>query len=378
MAGPPRGERLLSLDVFRGMTIAGMILVNNAGDWGHVYWPLDHAEWNGCTPTDLIFPFFVFIVGVAITLAFEKRRADLASDRVLLIQVARRTAILFALGVFLNCFPFTSPPLPARIPGVLQRIALVYFVVSILALKTRPITQLWIACLILVGYWYVLTHATPPDGDLDLSRTSANLGAWLDRKLLWGHLYHPPALREPGRWDPEGLLSTVPAIATGLSGVLAGRLLGHASMSAPRRIGWLSFAGAECAAVGLLWSDGFPFNKGLWTSSYVLWTSGLAMLGLGACYAVVDVWGVKAWSRPFVIFGKNAIAAFMLSHLFARVLVYGVRFEDGVSLKDWIYRHTFGAGGSTQLTSVGYAFTYLLIWLGIMGVMDRKKLYLKV
>src|SRR3954468_1873031 len=126
MAGSPRGERLVSLDVFRGMTIAGMILVNNAGDWSHVSSPFEHAEWDGCTPTDLIFPFFIFIVGVSITLAFEKRRADLASERDLLRQIARRVVTLFALGVFLNAFPFTSPPLPARIPGVLQRIALVY------------------------------------------------------------------------------------------------------------------------------------------------------------------------------------------------------------------------------------------------------------
>lgn len=367
-------ERLQSLDAFRGITIAGMILVNNAGDWDHVFSQLEHAEWNGCTATDLVFPFFLFIVGVAITLALERRRGEGSDERALLLQIARRTAILFALGLLLNAFPFNLPR-ALRIPGVLQRIALAYAAAAVLALKTAPRTQSVVAVALLAGYWAALALVPVPGYGAWNLTPEGNLGAWIDRTLLPGHTWKPG-------WDPEGLLSTVPAVSTTLSGVLAGRWLCDASRPGFARACGLFAAGLACAVAGLVANAWFPINKNLWTSSYVLFTSGLALQALAACYWAIDLQGAARGARPFVIFGKNPIAAFVLSSLLARALVYAWKVEGPlgkpITAKQWIYEHTFGARGSNELASLLYALAYLLLWLGVMAIFDRKKIYLKV
>src|SRR5262245_15973632 len=269
--------RLISLDVFRGLTIAGMVLVNNAGNWNAVYPPLLHASWHGWTPTDLIFPFFVFIVGVAIPLAFEKRKAIGGSQRDLQLKILRRTLIIFGIGLMLNAFPFTMENLThLRIPGVLQRIALCYFFAALIFVKTKVRTQAIIAAALLIVYWLAMKLIPAPGfaaGDLTME---GSLASWVDRTLLAGHTYRP-------LYDPEGLLSTVPAVATALFGVLAGQWLMQ-KREPLEKIAGLFAVGALCVITGYVLNWGFPINKALWTSSYVMFTGGLALQLLALCY----------------------------------------------------------------------------------------------
>jgi predicted acyltransferase len=360
-------ERLSSLDAFRGLTVAGMILVNNAGDWGHVFGPLEHAAWHGCTPTDLIFPFFLFIVGVSITLSLGRRAPTDDVTRAIL----RRAAILFALGLLLNAFPFTLER-PLRVLGVLQRIALCYLVAALLAAHTRPRTQLLTAVVLLLGY--ALLEST-----FNLDVPGADLGAAVDRLLLAGHLHQ--AKPEFSLFDPEGLFSTIPAIGTTLIGVLAGRWLGDATVSPHERASGLFFAGLVLAIAGRAVAPLVPINKSLWTSSYVLHTGGLACGGLAACYWLMDLKGVTRWAAPFLAFGRNPIVAFWASHAIARLLVFGMTWEESgktVTAKQWLYQTTFARGVSSEWTSFAYAATYLLVWWLIMAAMDSKKIYIKV
>lgn len=214
--------RLLSLDVFRGLTVAAMILVNNPGSWSHIYAPLRHAEWHGCTPTDLIFPFFLFIVGVSISFALDSKKNQVKHSK-LILTAFKRAVILFGLGLFLSLYPtvFTDPVeafKTVRIPGVLQRIAIVFFISAIIFIKTTPKTQLRIMISLLIGYWLIMVSIPVPGVGYANLEKETNLGAWLDRTLLTeAHLW-----RSARTWDPEGLLSTLPAIATGLFGVLVG------------------------------------------------------------------------------------------------------------------------------------------------------------
>ncbi len=357
-------ERLVSLDVFRGATIAAMILVNNAGDWDHVYRQLEHAPWDGCTLTDLIFPFFIFIMGVAIPLAFAKRTVPVAWP------IARRTLLFVGLGLLLNAFPFNSPD-PTRLPGVLQRIGLCYLVAAPLSTRMSSRGLVVIALALLAGYCAALALG----GDLT---PEGNLGARIDRLLLGApRLYHARDVHE-GRWDPEGLLSTVPAIATALSGVLAGRWItsGH---SGSERASGLFVAGLASIAAGLALSAWFPINKNLWSASYVLFTSGLACQTLAACYWLVDLHEHRAWTKASLAFGRNAIFVYMASGLVARLLVFGIHVRVGdrdLAAKTWLYRSLFAE--STCFTSALYAFLYASAWCGIAALMDRKKIYVKV
>ena len=277
--------RLVSLDVFRGLTIAGMVLVNNAGSWSAVYPPLAHAAWHGWTPTDLIFPFFVFIIGVAIPLAFEKRKVSGENQRDLYLKIFRRSAIIFGLGVLvLNAFPYTLDKFQhLRIPGVMQRLALCYLFASLIFLKTKVRTQIFIAVGLLIGYWMAMKLIAAPGfarGDLSLE---GSLASWLDRTLLPGHTYKP-------MYDPEGMFSTIPAISTALFGVLAGQWLMQRRESFEKVAG-LFAVGALCVIIGYVWNGAFPINKALWTSSYVMFTGGLALQLLALCYWAIDLKG---------------------------------------------------------------------------------------
>ena len=364
---------MASLDAFRGLTIAGMILVNNPGDWGHVYPPLRHAEWHGFTPTDLVFPSFLLIAGVAIPLALGKRRARGESDGAILAKVFRRSLLIFALGLFLNAFPFDRPVSTLRVPGVLQRIALCYFAAALIYLKTGWRAQAVGVAALLVGYWAVLTWVPVPGGRAgDLTRPN-NLAAWVDRGLMPGHTYKAD-------YDPEGLLSTLPAIATTLIGVLAGHWLGSARRGAAERVAGVFAAGTVLLYAGWFWDSSFPVNKALWTSSFVLLTAGLSLQILGLCAWLIEIEGVKRWAWPFLAFGANPIAAYVLSGLGARGLGMAKVAAPGgeVALKTWIYQQGFASWASPSAASFAYASAYVLVWLLVMAVLYKLKVFIRL
>jgi predicted acyltransferase len=306
----PTTERLFSLDLFRGTTIAAMIVVNNQN--GESYWPLQHAAWNGWTPTDLVFPFFLIIVGVSLVFSFESRLERGSSRRALVIHTARRSIILFAIGLGLNGLA-GLPTGTWRIPGVLQRIAIVYFFAALVLLFSSLRTSVVLIVMLLVGYWVLMRYAPVPGyglpgRDIPLLHPDANLAAYLDRKLMLGHLWEKTR-------DPEGILSTLPAIATGLCGVLTGQWLRLQRASKSKVIAMVA-VGLSGVIAGQLWSIWFPINKKLWTSSYVLFTAGCALICLAICCWISDVKMHRGpWAKPLVILGTNAIVAYVISEL---------------------------------------------------------------
>jgi predicted acyltransferase len=368
--------RMLSLDVFRGITIAGMILVNNPGTWGAIYAPLKHAEWHGWTPTDLIFPFFLFIVGISITLAFARRVKTGDDQYDLLLKVCKRSGLIFALGLFLSGFPYFDLA-EIRIPGVLQRIAVCYFAASIIFLKTSWRTQAFIAVSLSLVYWILMTLVPVPGfGAGDLGK-EGNLAAYLDRWLLGRHIWKGGVV-----FDPAGLLSSLPAIATTLGGVLTGHWLRSNRTQLEKAVG-LFFAGACAVAVGWAWHFFFPINKSLWTSSYVVFTAGMALQLLAICYWLVDIKGYRSWAKPFVIFGVNALALFVFSGLLARLITdkhWQLPRANGSmgNLQTFIYEHLFASWATPINASLLYALTYILFWLRLRWLLYRKNIYIKV
>ncbi len=368
-------ERLLSLDVFRGMTIAAMVLVNNPGTWSEIYSPLKHAEWHGITPTDYIFPFFLFIVGVAISLALGKRIESRITKDVYL-KILRRSAVIFLLGLFLAAFPFFEFS-TLRIPGVLQRIAVCYLIASLIFLHTSWKQQAIISVILLFVYWIFMT-AIPVSGcDITtINDKACNLSAYLDRLVLSeAHIW-----KQSKVFDPEGILSTIPAIVTTLSGVLTGTWL-KTKREDHEKVSGIFFFGIVLCAVGWYWSLFFPFNKSLWTSSYVVYTSGLALCFLGFCYWLIDIKAYKKWTKPFVIFGVNALALFVGSGIMAKCMyLIKVAGENGepISLQAWIFKNIFLSIASPINASLFYAITFILLWLFIMWLLYRKKIYIKI
>jgi predicted acyltransferase len=372
---PARESRLMSLDLFRGATIAGMILVNNAGDEPNSYWPLKHAEWNGWTPTDLVFPFFLFIVGVAMAFSFSSRLQRGESRRDLLKHVLWRGVALFALGMFLNGFPNQYHLSSWRVYGVLQRIAICYVISAILALWTD--WRGWILTIVgcLVGYW-ILMRFVPvpgfgvPSHDIPLLDPDRNLAAWLDRQLLAGHLYE-------GTRDPEGVLSTIPAVATSLLGMLTGRWLRSTRPPRNKALG-MAALGVVAVVAGKILNLGFPINKKLWTSSYVIFTAGLALLGLALCFWIADVKKLRGpWTRPLLVFGMNAIAAYVFAEAISHLLDH-VHTSSGTSWQESIYQRIFVPLASPANASLLYALAYVLICWAAMWVLYRKRIFLKI
>jgi predicted acyltransferase len=380
---------MVSLDVFRGATIAAMILVNDPGSWSHIYPPLEHAEWNGWTPTDLIFPFFLFIVGVSLTLSFASRLARGVSRRALVMHVLRRSAVIFALGLFLNGFPnFDLATL--RIMGVLQRIAICYLVAGLLYLFTfqrqssagqieRIRANLRVtaavAVALLVGYWALMTFVPVPGYGAGHLGKADNLGAYVDRALMPGHLWS-----ESVTWDPEGFLSTLPAIASLLIGILAGEWL-RSDRSGPRKALGLAAAGLVLLAAGRLLHPYFPINKNLWTSSFVLFTGGAAMLALAACYWIADVRAWRGWSAPFLVFGTNAILAYALAAIVSEVSTdFEISAAGGRqnSLHGWIYDGYFLPHASPVNASLAFAVFFVCIIFVLLLPFYRWKLFLRV
>lgn len=382
-------QRLVSLDVFRGLTIAGMILVNDPGSWSHIYPPLEHAEWNGWTPTDLIFPFFLFIVGASMTLSFPARFARGFTRRALAIHVLRRSALIFALGLFLNGFPdFDFRTI--RIMGVLQRIALCYLVAGLLYLATykkerssgQPAlvranlsVTLAAAAALLAGYWALMTFVPVPGYGAGHLGKEDNLAAYVDRSVLGGHLWS-----ESKTWDPEGLLSTLPAIATLLIGIPAGEWL-RSERKAGRKALGLAVAGTALLVAGRLLHPYFPINKNLWTSSFVLFTGGFAMLALAACFWLVDARGWRRWTSPFLVFGMNAILAYALAALVAEVSIdFEFRSPGGrlTTLHGWIYDRMFVPHASPVNASLAYAIFFVLVVYGLLLPFYRRKIFLRI
>ena len=368
--GAPPSARLLSLDAFRGLTVAGMILVNNPGTWGAIYSPLAHAEWHGWTPTDLVFPFFLFIVGVSITLALSRRAAE--GGRGLYWKILRRALLIFALGLFLSGFPYFDLS-TIRIPGVLQRIAVCYLFAALLFVRTSWRTQAFITAALLVFYCALLSFVAAPGyraGDLSME---GSLPSYVDRVVFGAHKWKP-------LYDPEGLLSTLPAIGTTLCGVLTGHLL-RSRRGHYEKVSAMFVAGAAGVVLGWAWNYWLPINKALWTSSYVLLAAGMALQLLAVCYWLIDVKGLRRWAAPFVVFGVNALAAFFLSGVLARVL--GLVKLDGaggkpVSLQRVIYENLFASWAAPLNASLAYAVCFVLLMLGLMAILYRKRIFIKV
>ena len=366
---PTERQRLVSLDVFRGITIAGMVLVNNPGSWEHIYWPLEHAAWSGWTPTDLVFPFFLFIVGVSITLALGKRRELAGSNRDVYLKIIKRTLIIFAIGLFLNGFPYFNLA-ELRIPGVLQRIAVCYFFASIIFLNTKIRTQIAIVIGLLLGYWLLVKFVPAPGfaaGDLT---KEGSLPSYVDRVVFGKHVWAQAKV-----YDPEGLLSTIPALATTLIGVLTGHWLRTEKTRYEKAAG-MFVVGAICVAIGWAWNAFFPINKALWTSSYVLFTGGLALQFLAFCYWLIDIKGYRRWAKPFEVFGLNAIALYVVADLIAVSL--GLIKVGGGSLGGWIYDRVFASWASPVNASLAFAICFVLVCLGLMWILYRRRIFLKV
>jgi predicted acyltransferase len=369
--------RLQSLDAFRGLTIAAMLLVNNPGSWSHVYPPLEHVPWDGWTPTDLVFPFFLFIVGITTTFSLGGLMARGAGRRELFQKVLTRSVIIFALGLALQGFPEYDLS-TIRVPGVLQRIALSYLIAATIVLWTGVRGQGVALIALLIGYWILLTRVPVPGLGSTALAPDLNLSNWLDLKLIGrSHLMH-----ETMTWDPEGTLSTLGGVASVMCGVLAGHWIRSSRVASAKVIGLLA-AGAAGAALGSLWGWTYPVIKNLWTGSFVLLAAGMACLVLAAVYWLVDVKGYRGWAlRPFLIFGTNAITAYWLSSLMAIILDWVVITspEDGESLtlKTYIYEIFYARWLSPENASLAYAITYVLIWLGALSLLYRRRIFIRI
>jgi predicted acyltransferase len=420
-------ERLISLDVFRGFTILLMTIVNNPGSWASIYPPLEHAEWHGCTPTDLVFPFFIFIMGTAIPFAMPTKHLDSGVFNKILVRSLR----IFCLGLSLNYFSriqlFDLEGIPllllrlsitfavayvllenftlkiktylvfgifalllflayskieafedVRIPGVLQRIGIVYFFTSLLYLKTNLKTQLLVTASILLIYWILMAFVPVPgfsDANFD---KGTNLAAWLDNLLLNGHLWSFSKT-----WDPEGILSTLPAIGTGILGMYIGQIL-NLKITKTEILKKLAISGIVLLVIGMLWNIIFPINKSLWTSSYVLYTAGIATICLTILYYIIDVANYKKWTKLFLIWGVNPMIVFYFSGIIPRVLS-SIKVQspdiaaEEINLQALIYKFGIVPCFENPLNaSLAYALSYAIFWSLILWVFYKKKMIFKV
>ncbi len=357
--GAPVATRLVALDAFRGLSIAAMVIVNNPGTWSAVYSPLEHADWNGLTPTDLIFPFFLFIVGMSLTIS--RQTVDGPVWRIL-----RRAVVLVALGLLLTGFPGFDPN-HWRFTGILPRIAVCYLVAALIyrwtvmadggSVRISAWIVLVITGVVLVGYWFVLTR-------FDDLTPEGNIGAVIDRRVFGSHLYRG------GRWDPEGLLSTVPALATTLIGVLFGLVL-RTKRSPARIAGTIGGLGGLLWVAGIIWAQWFPLNKNLWTSSYVLATAGAAALVFAVCVLLIDHLGWRQWAHPLVVFGRNAITLFVVSGLIGKALIVW-------KLQEPLYKNAFSWMAAPKNASLIYAVVFLLLMYAMCDWLYKKRIFLTV
>lgn len=364
--------RLVSLDVFRGITILAMILVNNPGDWKHVWWPLGHAEWNGWTPTDLVFPAFIFVVGTSMAYSLRKYRTGATVDATVYWRIFRRTTVLFLLGLLLSgsgmLFSGQLDFSTLRIMGVLQRIALVYCAAALLVLHTSVWAQLIVAVALLLGYWVMLTHHPANVPSADRMSPTQNFVREVDLRILGKNHMYTQSTTEPT--EPEGLLSTLPAIVIALLGYWSGLLIQrHTGVGKP--FVQLLLGGAALVALALWWNDYFPINKKLWTSSFVLLTGGFSMIALALCLLVFDGLGLKRLARPFEIVGINAIFVYVGAALLSRLI--GITAIGKLTTKDWLYQNLFTSWiDNPVVASHMFALAMVAFWWIILWLMSRK------
>lgn len=420
-------ERLISLDVFRGITILLMTIVNNPGSWASVYPPLLHSQWHGCTPTDLVFPFFIFIMGVAVPFAMPTK----TFDKVVFNKIWVRSLRMIGLGIFFNFFakiqlfglegiPLLSVRLiitalvgyalmgnfslklktfwavfifviymilaysgieayeNVRLPGVLQRIGIVYFVISLLYLKTSIKTTIIALLIILLGYWGLMTLIPAPGFAVTNLELGTNLAAWVDNVLLKGHMWEVTKT-----WDPEGILSTIPAIGTGIIGLLIGQLL-NSNISKIVLVKKMSLYGIVFIILGLLWSILFPLNKSLWTSSFVMYTAGIATVSLSILYYFIDIVDCKKGLKLFLIWGVNPMIVFFLSQIIPQALgMISVQHPEipsqQINISDFFY--VFGVQpffNNPMTSSLVFALIYVAFWSVLLLYFFKKKWYFKV
>lgn len=359
-------HHFVSLDAFRGVTIAGMILVNHPGDWSAVYASLLHANWNGCTLADLVFPFFLFIVGVATTFAFARRREAGHETRQLYVRIVRRAALLVLLGIVLNAVDVAPAIGYVRLPGVLQRIGVVYLIVAFIVLNTRVRGRIVAIAVLVVAHWALLRFVPFGGYAAGTLLPDANLSSYIDRAVFGRH-----TLSALG--DPEGLLATLPSVATALCGNVTGVWL-RAETSSESRIVGLAVGGTLVALAGIAWSATLPLNKHLWTGSFVLYTGGLSALVLAACYAAIDAGGLERWSRPFVWLGVNPLAIYFASefvgHLLERTVKWQIFWNGFVPL--------LGHAFSDELASLAMACCTVAVWTAIAGLLYRRGIRIQV
>lgn len=420
-------DRLISLDVFRGLTILLMTIVNNPGSWTTIYPPLQHSEWHGCTPTDLVFPFFIFIMGVAISFAMPTKSYDSTTFN----KIFTRSLRMICLGLFFNFFSniqlFGLEGIPliigrllitalvgyalmgnfdaklktylalsifiiymvlaysgieayqsVRLPGVLQRIGIVYFIASLLYLKTTQRTQLLVAAGLLLGYWTIMTLVPAPGFEITNLEKGTNLAAWVDSILLKGHMWESSKT-----WDPEGILSTIPAIGTGIIGLLIGQLL-NSPLLKLEKAKKIAITGIALIVSGQLWNIFFPINKALWTSSYVLYTAGLATFVLAILYYFIDIADYKKGTKLFLIWGVNPMIVFFLSQIIPQAMVM-VSFPnpkistEQINLLDYIYVFSVLPFFSNPMTaSLVFALLYVSFWSILLAYFYKNKMYFKV
>lgn len=365
-------KRLISLDVLRGITISFMILVNNPGSWKYVYSPLRHAEWNGCTPTDLVFPFFLFIVGVSVWFSFEKYQTKIS--KVALFKILKRTAIIFLLGLLLNLFPFFDFD-KVRIMGVLQRIALAYGIGSILCLSFKRDKLLIVLAVILLGYWALLYFGS----ELDPYSLKENIVRKFDLFLFGeNHVYKGFGIP----FDPEGLLSSIPAVGTVIIGFLVGQTI-SVEKSILLKIKKLLFHGTILVILGVIWGLFFPINKALWTSSYVLYTAGLGTLFLAFLIFIIDFKGYKTWAKPFVHFGTNPLFIFVFSGLYVKTIIYLIKLPvtnsgDKISAYQYMFDEIFSPIAGNMNGSLLFALTHIVVFWLICLLLYRNKIFIKI
>jgi predicted acyltransferase len=366
-------KRLVSLDVLRGITIAFMILVNNGGEYA--YWPLKHSDWNGWTPTDLVFPTFLFLMGTSLVFSFESRLSRGASKKSLALHTLRRFVILFLLGLVVNGFPFFHLA-TLRIYGVLQRIAICFLVCSFLYLRDRRATsKIVLVVAALLGYW-ALMRLVPvpgygvPGRDIPFLDKNANIVAWLDRHIFPGRLYE-------GVRDPEGLLSNIPALGTTLLGMLTAMWL-RSKESLERKCAGMLGAGIVLILLGELWNPWFPINKKLWTSSYVLFAGGVSLLGFAICYWAVEIRGWKTgWTYYWLVFGTNAITAYVFAELLSSGL-WAIVLKPRLSLSGYLYTDVFQQAHPPGIGALLFAIAFVMVcWLAVWPLYV-KRIFIKV
>ena len=364
-------ERLKALDVLRGITIAAMILVNTPGSWSYVYWPLLHAKWHGFTPTDAVFPFFLFIVGVSVHFAFKKFKSE--EHQKALKKILKRTIIIFAIGLFLNLFPRFNFE-TVRYFGVLQRIALAYGIGATICLYANKKTLIYISAIILLVYWGLL-YFLVPENPFGLE---TNLVGKIDLYLFGpSHVWKGHGLP----FDPEGLLSTLPSVVTVLIGSLTGAFLSK-SVNITSKIKTLLIYGIGLVVLGYVWSFVFPINKSLWSSSFVCFSAGWAMIILALLIWIIDVKKQSKWSQPFIHFGTNSLFIFVFSGLYVKTMIYLVKLPNGegktTSGLNYIYQNIFVPMAGKMNGSLLFAIAHIIFFWSLVYILYRKKIIIKI